>query len=74
MKNHKICFYGEVWKIIPKLSLLPISSGALSNFTIFTSVSVLNGRQLFMFGMLQLFASKDTMYLANFAMNCLIML
>ena len=27
MKGHKICFYGEIWKIIPKLSLLPFLSG-----------------------------------------------
>ena len=23
MMGHKICFYGEIWLIIPKLSLLP---------------------------------------------------
>ena len=23
MRGHKIYFYGEIWKIIPKLSLLP---------------------------------------------------
>ena len=24
MMDHKICFYGEMWLIIPKLSLLPL--------------------------------------------------
>ena len=24
MMGHKICFYGEIWLIIPKLSLLPL--------------------------------------------------
>ena len=24
MMGHKICFYGEIWIIIPKLSLLPL--------------------------------------------------
>ena len=24
MQGHKICFYGEIWLIIPKLSLLPL--------------------------------------------------
>ena len=24
MIGHKICFYGEMWLIIPKLSLLPL--------------------------------------------------
>ena len=24
MMGHKICFYGEIWRIIPKLSLLPL--------------------------------------------------
>ena len=24
MMGHKICFHGEIWKIIPKLSLLPL--------------------------------------------------
>ena len=24
MRGHKICFYGEIWLIIPKLSLLPL--------------------------------------------------
>ena len=24
MMGHKICFYGEVWIVIPKLSLLPL--------------------------------------------------
>ena len=29
MVGHKICFYGEIWLVIPKLSLLPLLSGAL---------------------------------------------
>ena len=24
MRGHKICFYGEIWLIIPELSLLPL--------------------------------------------------
>ena len=24
MEGHKICFAGEIWKIIPRLSLLPL--------------------------------------------------
>ena len=24
MRGHKICFHGEIWIIIPKLSLLPL--------------------------------------------------
>ena len=24
MMGHKVCFYGEIWQIIPKLSLLPL--------------------------------------------------
>ena len=24
MMGHKICFYGDIWQIIPKLSLLPL--------------------------------------------------
>ena len=27
MMGHKICFYGEIWLIIPKLSLLPLLMG-----------------------------------------------
>ena len=27
MMGHNICFYGEIWVIIPKLSLLPLLSG-----------------------------------------------
>ena len=30
MMGHKICFYGKIWIIIPKLSLLAILSGALT--------------------------------------------
>ena len=29
MVGRKVCFYGEMWLIIPKLSLLPLLSGAL---------------------------------------------
>ena len=29
MMGHKVCSYGEIWLIIPKLSLLPFLSGAL---------------------------------------------
>ena len=29
MMGHNICFYGEIWLIIPQLSLLPFLSGAL---------------------------------------------
>ena len=29
MRGHNICFYGEILKIIPKLSLLPFLSGVL---------------------------------------------
>ena len=29
MMGHKIRFKGKIWKIIPKLSLLPFLSGAL---------------------------------------------
>ena len=29
MMGRKLCFYGEIWLIIPKLSLLPFLSGAL---------------------------------------------
>ena len=29
MMGHKICFNGKIGKIIPKLSLLPLLSGAL---------------------------------------------
>ena len=29
MMGHKICFYGEIWLIIPKLSLLTFLSGAI---------------------------------------------
>ena len=36
MMGHKICFYGEIWLIIPKLSLLPLLmwSTAIWNQTI----------------------------------------
>ena len=30
MMGHKICFYEQIWLIIPKLSLLPFLSGALT--------------------------------------------
>ena len=29
MMGHKICLYIEIWQIIPKISLLPLLSGAL---------------------------------------------
>ena len=29
MRGHKICFYEDIWKIIPELSLLPFLSVAL---------------------------------------------
>ena len=29
MMGHKICFYGEIWQILPRFSLLPFLSGAL---------------------------------------------
>ena len=31
MVGHKICFYGKIWLVIPKLSLLPFLSGTLLN-------------------------------------------
>ena len=28
MMGHKICFHGEIWLVIPKLSLLPLNRSA----------------------------------------------
>ena len=36
MMGHKICFYGEIWLITFKLSLLPFLSGALNTEQICT--------------------------------------
>ena len=36
MVGHKLCFYGEIWLIIPQLSLLPLliwSTGLKKEFT-----------------------------------------
>ena len=46
MMGHKICFYEEIWLIIPKLTLLPFLSGVLilttSSMEIFRTSGFMN--------------------------------
>ena len=59
MMGHKICFYEKIWKIFPKLLLLPLLSGPLSsrdNFSYFSMKHVVTlhynrfGQMLLMMG------------------------
>ena len=39
MTGHKICFYGEIWLIIPKFSLLPLLIWSTVNSYFFKGIS-----------------------------------
>ena len=51
MVGHKICFYGEMWLIIPKLSLLPLLIWSTEGgIDILGIVSLVSGLQFRVFG------------------------
>ena len=46
MMGHKICFYGDIWLIIPKLSLLPLLLWSSVSDAVVIKVLQLLGLQL----------------------------